>query len=364
VSHHVMEATFAAIAEQQTRAGALSQCAGFREVLRAHNFWIASLAAAKSVSSSEKEELLKEQRFESALQHYLNAPETEHTGQVFAYIDLAFAVVGTVFPLSNRQPLEDSLCRDVLAILLELAQSNLSRAQVLVRDHFSGRVVEVLDHCGRDPKLRYRLVDALLFQPDQLLSARVALLTSSFTPEALQVYLADLAIYEPARVLEFLRTFEPHYSVDDCLQVCRQKGLSEAVSFLMERSGQALDALVMLLKDFSNRLKQVRRDVDAQLRSELAAQAAAAKANVRISAQDAERYVVTTILSRQDGDRAKTAMRLPGYQSLKGLIECVADLCARNAEGDGAGMWLMAFDHLLMERRKCCDVHVGVCLVP
>jgi hypothetical protein len=121
-----------------------------------------------------------------------------------------------------------------------------------------------------------------------------------------------------------------------------------------------LDALVMLLKDFTLKLKQVRRDIDAQLRSELAAQAAAAKAKVRVSAQDSEHYLVSAVLTKQDADRSAAAARLPGHKVLLSIINCVADLCARNSKADRAGMWLMAFDHLLMERRKCLESTINL----
>lgn len=203
-------------------------------------------------------------------------------------------------------------------------------------------------------------------------------LKASFSEPALIAYFSLLATYDPANALHFLRSFESHYPLDACLQICQQKGISEAVAFLMERKGDVLDALLLLLRDVSAKLKQVRRDVDAQLRSEMATQAAAAKVKLQrvgsggggtgggggggnaagAGLDGDDRYTILRILGKQDVERAEAARRLPAFRMLESLVTCVAELCSRNhhisslAADQGGSMWLTAFDHLLMERRK------------
>jgi hypothetical protein len=351
-----LEARLTELLEHQVRAAGYSHCAALRRTLEHHNFWIASLAAARSATSAEKEEVLHEQAYADAIKHYVELAKTAHPHSTtapaaFRYVENVFAALESVFPISDRKKHSDALCKEVVAAVLALAHLDLGLTKQLVKARLSSHLQEVIANTTQEPRVRYQLLDALLWSPEDLLATRVALLQTCFSSQDVLVYVSDLATYEPGKMLSFLQSFESHYPLDECLVICRQKGLSEAVAYLMERAGQALDALVMLLKDFSTRLKQVRRDVDAQLRAELAAQAAAAKANVRVGPQDAELHVVSTILSKQGAERSHAARRLPGYAVLLSIMNCVADLCARNSKEDGSGMWLMAFDHLLMERR-------------
>ena len=360
-----LEAWLSALVENQGRAAGHLHASQLRCLLRDHSFWLASLSSAKGSAVTEKEEILREQVFGVALEYYLGQWDLQCSGkpdanrsipQVFQYIDTAFTVVEAVFPAEERKKYEESLSGEILKILVPLGKISLPLTEKLSSSQLCAYVPGIIENTTTETRLQFHLLHALISNPDELLASRISKLTTYFNEKSVAVYMNLLATYEPNKVLEFLRIFEFHYSVDDSLSICRQKGISEAVSFLMERTGEVLDALVMLLKDFSVKLKQVRRDVDAQIRAELAAQAAATKAKVRISCADSDQYVVSSILSKQGSERAVAAMRLPGYKVLLSVINCAADLCARHSQtgqiSDQSGMWLIAFDHLLMERRK------------
>lgn len=354
-----VETRLSELMEHQVRASGFGECSHLRRKLQQHGFWIASLACVRAAGHADREEVFKEQMFSSAIQHYVSLatsiqhpPSVTSAPQLFQYVEIIFAVLECTFSAAERKGHEDELCAVVVASLLPMCRLDLGRTKQLMKAHLRNHVQAVISSTAPEPRLRYQLLSALLWSQEELLSTRINALQSSFSSQDILVYVGDLATYDPARVVSFLRTFEPYYPLDECMHLCRQRGLSEAVAYLMERAGQALDALVMLLKDFSVKLKQVRRDVDAQLRVELAAQAAAARTNVRVAPHDAELHIVSTILSKQDAERSRAARKLPGYDVLLSIMTSAADLCARNSRVDGVGMWLMVFDHLLMERRK------------
>jgi hypothetical protein len=149
-------------------------------------------------------------------------------------------------------------------------------------------------------------------------------------------------------VLPFLKQFENYYPVDNYLVASRQKGLSEAVSFLMEKSGEVLEALHVLLRDLSQQLKTARRDIDLQLRTELSSQSVLPKE------KSAPRSLpsISLILTKQGTARSELVMRLPCYKEVQALTSCIVELCSRHGEAMHSSMWLTAFDHLLLERRE------------
>lgn len=367
------ELTMVIVAENQVRAAPnLARLAQLADDLSKYNFWLACAAAAGAAKlpiGDSYNSLLRTVQAEKALSFYISFSDEEagkaESCLVFDYIEIMFRVIDRA-PLqhdsnSTREKLSKEFTAALLKVVAQLTLVDLPSARKVARTHLLVCAAELVEHTLQQPKAQFQLLHAMLSDPQDDLQTRTKILAESFGEKVLLTYFGLLATYEPVKVLDFLRTYENQYPLDDCLLVCRQKGIPEAVSFLMERTGQVLDALVMLLKDFSVKLKQVRRDIDAQLRSEKTAQAAAAKANVRISGADSsDNYLVSQVLSKQGAARAEAATRLPCFRVLESIINCVADLCSRHchacqqisSEHQAGGMWLTAFDHLLMERRK------------
>lgn len=339
----VCEAKLLSLATNQHRANH-AHCSEFTALLNHHNFGLASLLASQATVSTEQ--------FRRCLAFYVKEG-TDHADMkrfAFEYIHEALRSAPVAL---GRVEYQLGLIAEVLRVIVPLCYLDLLECRRLVQLYLSRRVFGIMENSAQDLKMQFALLNALIpSQSDGMPGERGRELIASFDEKAVVVYFNLLATYDPANVLEFLKSFEHYYPLDDCLQICRQKGISESVAFLMERTGDVLDALLMLLRDFSLKLKQVRRDVDAQLRSEMAAQAAAAKANLRVGVVEGDHYLVSQILAKQDVERAEAAKKLPSFKLLESLISCVADLCSRNSGANQTGMWLTAFDHLLMERRK------------
>lgn len=323
----------------------------FAALLAEHNFGIASLHACRSAGVTAEQ-------FRRCLAFYVKegTDRAETAG-------LAFQYIGEVFQLANaahhgsgsgaRHEHQSVFFAELLKVIVPLCYLDLLQTRRLVQKYLSTKVVDIIENSTQDLKMQFALLHALVPAPAESLPGdRGRQLAVSFDEKTVIKYFSLLATYDSAGVLDFLVSFEHFYPLDECMQICRNKGISEAVAFLMERTGKVLDAVMMLLDDFSVKLKHVRRDVDAQLRSEMAAQAAAAKAHLRVGVVDEDRYLILQILAKEDMERADAAKKLPAFKMLESLISCVADLCSRSNGADQAGLWLLAFDRLLMERRK------------
>lgn len=333
-------------------------------LLAQHNFGIASLHACRSVGTSAEQ-------FRRCLAFYIKegTDRAQTTGLAFQYIGEVLRLTaaaaggasggasGGAGPCAgggSRPDPQSSLIEELLKVIVPLCYLDLPETRRLVQQYLSSRVADIIDNSAQDLKMQFALLNALVPLPAESLPGdRGRQLATSFNETTIIKYFTLLATYDPTKVLDFLVSFEHYYPQDQCTQICQNKGIPEAVAFLMERAGRVLDAVLMLLDDFSAKLKHVRRDVDAQLRSEMAAQAAAAKANLRVGVVEEDRYLVSQILAKEDVERADAAKKLPSFKMLESLISCVADLCSRNSGDDQAGLWLLAFDRLLMERRKC-----------
>ena len=330
-------------------------CAALASILVENNFGLASLHAVRSVVSAEQ--------FRRSLSFYVKVgtdSPSEMKRFAYQYIDEAMRMA-TRCEQSSRVVYIGLLRSEMLKMLVPLCYLDLPQTRRLVENYLSAHAAEITENSTQDLKMQFALLSALVPGPEILPGERGRVLRASFTESAVVAYFSLLATYDPSNALTFLKSFESHYPLDACLQICQQKGISEAVAFLMEKKGDVLDALLLLLRDVTTKLKQVRRDVDAQLRSEMATQAAATKAKLQrvgggdsaVGSVDGERYIILNILGKQDVERAEAAKKLPAFRMLEGLVNCVAELCSRNNLTDqSGGMWLTAFDHLLMERRK------------
>jgi hypothetical protein len=377
-------------------ASTAHDCLLMQSVLRSFNFWIASLFVELPSELSGPGHVSVGGH--DALSFYISIANKENNGgfeghkkydvSVQRKDNLVFSYIAAQLRLILTESLHHpTFLQELINVLVSLCSIDLEATQSLVRAHLAKEVPAIIDASSSDLYNQFQLLRALVdrwadlapsssaglrndnaawFRPS-LSSPAVELSTAdtaakireSFSDKTIVVYFSLLASFDPAHALPFLQAYEHErvYPVDECLLVCRQKGLADCIAYLMERTGDVLDAMVLLLKDFSIKLRQVRRDIDSQLRVEMTAQAAAAKANKRISIADTDKYLVSNILAKQGIARSEASMRLPAYKMLERLINCIAGVCIRNGQQQHSthqtsALWLTAFDHLLLERRK------------
>jgi hypothetical protein len=357
-TRRLYEESFQKLAERQIRVS--HDIAGLQSILLQHNFWLAGLTVRRCGS---KEHIKLESDTDQALEFYISIASDEHSldnkleALVFSYIRAEFTHISSS-AASEIEQQRDRFCKKVAHVLPQLCQIDVDCTRAVVCSHLQERVGQIVDSTMMNLSVQFTLLDALVSKHGVVAGNSTSL--SSVFSSHLLTYFQLLCTFEPGRVLPFLHRHENSYALDECLSICRQRGLSEAVSFLMERTGAVMEALQILLKEFSQKLKQVRRDIDATLRKEMAYHAVNSKSATKYSsaAGDAERGQISRILSLQGTERSDATTALPVYKTLESTISCVADLCGRNSDPGlpgQAGFWLAAFDHLLLERRKCCD---------
>ena len=66
-------------------------------------------------------------------------------------------------------------------------------------------------------------------------------------PSLYQLYVELLCRFDPASILGFLKEHDG-YSLDNCLNICKENDVIDATAYLLERTGNIEDALKMLLK--------------------------------------------------------------------------------------------------------------------
>ena len=224
--------------------------------------------------------------------------------------------------------------------------------------------------------------------------------------QVLTVYVRLLAKYDPESLLSFMLEFKDCCPLDDCLSIAKEHAISDAISYMLEKAGDVPGALSTLLKDLSLKMKQARREVDSQLRSEAKdaslSSSSASKGGLGLLSQLVPRASVSITSSAisgalSPGARASANMasktnaiqltdavlKLPGCRSVKHLIDCLCDLCERQGQrererqretnggvisggvelshSEQRDIWFQAFDHLLNERRKSILLSISMC---
>jgi len=350
-TRRLYEESFQKLAERQMRVS--HDLAGLQSILLQHNFWLAGLTLRKC---GAKEHSKLESDVDKALEFYISIASDEHALEnkvealAFAYIRAEFAHISSS-AASEVEQQRDRFCKKVAHVLPQLCQIDVERTKAVVCSHLQERVGQIVDSTMMNLSVQFTLLDALVSKHG-VAAENGTSLTSVFSSHLL-TYFQLLCTFEPGRVLKFLHRHENSYALEECLSICRQRGLSEAVSFLMERTGAVMEALQILLKEFSQKLKQVRRDIDATLRKEMASHAITSKSATRSSSApgESERGQISRILSLQGTERADATTALSVFKTLEGTISCAADLCGRNSDPGQDGLWLAAFDHLLLERQ-------------
>jgi hypothetical protein len=67
------------------------------------------------------------------------------------------------------------------------------------------------------------------------------------TPDMQELYIKLMCQYDPDLVYNYLVT-QDNYPLDSCLKYCKQAGIVNATTYLLERTGDVAGALSLLLK--------------------------------------------------------------------------------------------------------------------
>jgi hypothetical protein len=353
------EATVTQLAERQSRHpynGAI-----LKQELCSHNFWSAALSIRHQQGSSSSANQSVLASYEKALRFYLSAPRSKSVDNqksllppaVFQYVSHQFQSI-QLFPSGDSGEQRVAFCGEVVRVIAELYAVDPVRTMDIACSQLIGHVTEVAAYTKHDARIQFELLHAMATSlARQEETASSVSLKDCFSTKNLAIYFRLLCVFEAGKVYAFLQRHWELIAPEECLAVCREHNISDAMAYLLERAGDVSSALSTLQRDLSQKIKLARRDIDAQLRIDLTGKTGPAASSSRpAQGKDAERSMVSQILSKQGSARTEATMRLPMYQTLSAIVDCAADLCASHNNAGDPSMWFSLFDHLLIERRK------------
>lgn len=312
---------------------------GLRDVFEDCNFWRAALLLP---SHSNKQDSLVVEKFERALSYYfslttnqdgiayLSSAQTTNSA-IFEFIDATF----TILALDGVSAEATSAIVKILAQATpNLADINLGRTRSLISSYMLGQVQEVILATAKNPSLQLDLLTMIVEHVEREPEKELKL-SEVLRGVEIQAYIRLLVSFAPDKIFPFLVSNQD-CTVEGCLDLCREKKIVDATSFLLEKAGEIGPALALLLAEFTRLVEEAKVAVDGLVRE-----------------QDA---VVGDILSKSVSSRTSDAVAsIPMYSSLEHLVNCVCGLCSRSATDGSARsseFWFTALDHFLEKKRK------------
>jgi len=121
---------------------------------------------------------------------------------------------------------------------------------------------------SEDQATQFALLDALLVAHNEQQSAAekndlVETVPSLLSPELEALYVELLAVHAPERMYAYLSSHEGGYSIERCLELCREHGIADATAYLLEQTGDSVGALKLMLGTLRDRFEDLRRALRA-----------------------------------------------------------------------------------------------------
>lgn len=310
--------------------------ATIRESLEEHNFWRAAL----SIPTQKKQDnQLIIDNFEKSLSFYLSAAQSADAVSmlstansmkmvIFDFVDETFAALN----LENI-PVEtmSMLGRIVATNLPQLAEIHLDRTRVVVYSYLLGQVEDILEATQSHPSLQLDFMSRIVEHVER---NSVKDLSEFLSEAEIVTYIKLLISFSPSQVFSFLSN-HGNYPIEECLALCRENNIPDASALLLEKMGEQQAAISLLLSDFSKRVHESKKSIEALLKMRDPA--------------------VMDILAMQSSLRSDAVVALPAYACLNHIVECITALCSRCGTGDNlhaSELWFNALDHFLEEKRK------------
>jgi vacuolar protein sorting-associated protein 8 len=186
-------------------------------------------------------------------------------------------------------------------------------------------------------------------QPFSLGTAAVNL-----TSQDLVLYVRLMARFRPAEVYNYVKTHD-NYPLDECLRICQQeRKLMDATAYLLERTGDVLGALQMLLAAITERVATLRSVIRRFNTRQFTAFLSTIQQG---SSAPAAPVTLTPALLRRKGLIRKVVFEnMEEGKALEKILLVALDLCQRNSaraadvyDEEVARLWFALLDRLLNE---------------
>ena len=133
-------------------------------------------------------------------------------------------------------------------------------AAALVCGHFPRDVSRALQSLAPTPKLQFAFLDALMATADEAVVSGGRDASRTFVnvgDDERSLYVHLLCDFAPDRVYDYL-TSHDGYDRDECLDLCRARGIPDATALLLEETGDAKGALKLVLGTLQQRFEALR----------------------------------------------------------------------------------------------------------
>ncbi len=130
-----------------------------------------------------------------------------------------------------------------ISSLPQLIRIDSGATSKLITQSFQNDHNRLLKELGNYPELQYFYLSSILGKEnnEQVTSG------GHDTAETQEIYIKLMCRFAPDKVYNYLLS-QDNYPLDSCLQYCKQAGIVDATTYLLERTGDVAGALSVLLQ--------------------------------------------------------------------------------------------------------------------
>jgi hypothetical protein len=235
-----------------------------KEKLELHNYWRASLLLQNYFNNNNNCRKLFNfniNDFKNGIESYIKLIDNSNmaTTQLFTFIDTLYVDIAC-----NDTKLTHDYNIILCRYLIKFTQYDIEQTKRIVCSYLLNNITDIIQETNENELIQYQLLDVVI---------KVATINNNnnnenFSSTDLLRYIRLLILHSPHEVYSFISTHD-QYPLDECLELCKEHDVADAVSYLMEREGNTNEALNLLLIELSKLLTNARKELDAQLRNEV-----------------------------------------------------------------------------------------------
>ncbi|XP_065176622.1 vacuolar protein sorting-associated protein 8 homolog [Sycon ciliatum] len=210
------------------------------------------IVLCESASFFQVLEQLYERRreFAKVLSCYWRDPTRR--AQAFSYIH--HVMLDDSFVEFERAEVEQAALKHMQELM---EADSLATAKLMITD-FAHDLEDVTNRLSEHPKLQYEFLLHVFGGPGGVGLAKPE---SPPPPQVHEQYIELMCKYDPTLVYSYLRSNE-NYRLEETLMICRKHLLTDAVAFLLERTGDVQGAFNLLLKSLRAKISFLDKTVD------------------------------------------------------------------------------------------------------
>mmetsp|Transcript_33997 Transcript_33997/g.73317 ORF Transcript_33997/g.73317 Transcript_33997/m.73317 type:complete len:576 (+) Transcript_33997:1-1728(+) len=189
----------------------------------------------------------KQGNYAKVMQCYVQDPKRR--ARVFTFLETALRD-----PDTKAQVREDLLTATLKHISTLVVFDAMATAKLVIQ-HLGDESSRIIKELESVPETQYLYLKALIAADEKRKIGETGedKTTKIITMEVQETYIKLLCLYQKDEVYNFLCSHD-EYTLELCLELCKQHGLSDAVAYLLERMGDVGGALNLFIETLDRRL--------------------------------------------------------------------------------------------------------------